>query len=479
MLKALSQELLDEGLMARDDKVVVGVSGGPDSMALLHLLLDLNKTAGWNLQLFVAHLNHQLRGEESQADAAFVQAVTDSLSIPCMIETRDVSALAKKGGTGVEEASRRERYELFERVCLQVGSRIIAVGHQADDNAETVLFRVLRGTGLRGLAGIPRVRSLGPTSNVRIVRPLLRLSRAWILKYLADAGIVYREDSSNASNEPRRNRIRNLIIPQIQEQLNPQVRQALVRLGEQAAWLEEFLGETVQRTFETLIISHTDQFLTLNADAMSRKSRIVQTELIRVTYRTFGLGEQDLSFAHLVAVMDLIGDPVSGKQVKLPGGMTVEKRYHELVFSLPTDEPRETIAAQIAVHLPGRTILPIRRLTLDCTLQEVVKAREIDQLRRAGHRFEEYVDEEAVHPPLVIRQRRPGDRFFPLGAPGSKKLSDFLIDRKVRPNERKQVAVLCDQLGPIWIIGHRIDDRVKLTALTRRVLKLTAKRLEP
>jgi tRNA(Ile)-lysidine synthase len=478
MLKALSQDLLAEGLLAKDDTVVVGVSGGADSMALLHVLLGLNESCDWHLRLHVAHLNHRLRGHEAEKDAAFVQAAADSLSLPCVIEMRDIPRLAEAESLGVEEVSRRERYTFFERVCLQVGSKIVAVGHHAGDNAETILHRILRGTGLRGLAGIPRSRAIGPDSEVRIIRPLLRLTGRTLRDYLADMGIAYREDRSNTCNEPMRNRIRNLLLPQIEAEINPQVRDALTRLGEQAHWLEEYLRETVQRTFETLIISRTDQVLTLNTDALSRKSRIVQTELVRLAYRSFGLGEQDLSFAHLVSALELIADPASGKQLQLPGGMTIEKRYHQLIFSFPSDEPRERIASEIAVHLPGQTLLPIRRLEIDCAVNDVT-SQDIPQLRRTAHRMSEYVDLDAVHPPLVVRKRRSGDRFFPLGAPGSKKLSDFLTDTKVDPKVRDRVAILCDQLGPIWVIGHRIDDRVKLTALTRRVLHLCARPLEP
>lgn len=478
MLKSLSHELLSEGLLAQDDAVAVGISGGPDSMALLHLLCGLNDNFGWKLSLHIAHLNHQLRGEEAEKDAAFVQAVADNLSIPCTIETRDVGRLAEAGSAGIEEAGRRERYAFFERVCLKVGAKIVAVGHQADDNAETILHRILRGTGLRGLAGIPRSRSISRDSKVRVIRPLLRMTRVALHDYLTDAGIAYREDRTNESNEPMRNRIRNVLLPLIEKDVNPQVRDALTRLGEQAHWLEAYLRETVQRTFETLIISRTDQVLTLNADALSRKSRIVQTELLRLAYRSFELGEQDLSFAHLISALDLVDDPASGKQLQLPGGMTIEKRYHQLIFSLPSDEPRESIAAEIAVHLPGKTLLPIRRLEIDCSLREVT-SEDIPRLRRTVDRMQEYVDFDSVHPPLVVRKRRAGDRFYPLGAPGSKKLSDFLIDGKVNPIDRERVAVLCDQLGPIWVIGHRLDDRVKLTALTRRVLCLRARPLDP
>lgn len=476
ILRSLAQDLSAERLLQPGDDAVVGVSGGADSMALLHLLVGLNEEAGWRLRLHVAHLNHRLRGTDSEKDAAFVQAAADSLSLPCTIDSRDVKAAAERESTGVEEVARRERYAFFERVCLQVGSKIVAVGHHADDNAETILHRILRGTGLRGLAGIPRSRSLNPDSDIRLIRPLLGFPRAALRSYLADAGIAFREDRTNASNESMRNRIRNTLLPRIEAEVNPQVRDALTRLGEQAHWLEEFLRETVQRTFETLIVSQTDQVLVLNADAMLRKSRIVQTELIRQAYASFGLGEQELSFSHVVAVLDLVADPGSGKQSQLPGGMTVEKRYHQLIFSLPSEEPREGVAAEVAVHLPGRTLLPMRRLEIECSEQDV-SAEDIPRLRRAANRLEECVDREAVRGPLVIRGRRAGERFCPLGSPGSKKLADFLADAKVDPKERQRVAVLCDQLGPIWVIGYRIDDRVKLTALTRRVLHLRARPL--
>lgn len=484
MLKRLSQELRSRRLLAPDDQVVVGVSSGPDSMALLHLLLRLNefddpanRSHRWNLKLHIAHLNHKLRGDESEADAAFVQAAADSYSLPCSIETRDVAKLAEGGSGGLEEVARRERYAFFERVCLQTGARVVAVGHHADDHAETILQRIVRGTGLRGLAGIPQSRPISPDAEVRLIRPLLRVPCASLRAYLADEGVAFREDSTNTALEPMRNRIRHVILPQIEESINPQVRDALIRLGEQAQWVQEYLGETVQRTFESLIISHTDQELVLNVDALGRKSRIVQTELVRLGYRSFGLGEQDLSFTHLSAALDLIADRASGKQLQFPQGMTLEKRYHRLAFSLPSDEPREEIASEIAVHLPGKTTLPIRRLQIDCSVV-ALSEEDVRKLRHTGQRMDEHIDFDAIHPPLVVRKRRPGDRFFPLGAPGSKSLSDFLIDSKVDPKEREKVAVLCDQLGPIWVIGHRIDDRVKLTALTRRALHLTAKPLE-
>ncbi len=477
LLKWLSQDLQEEKLLSQEDLVIVGVSGGADSMALLHLLAGLNDKMHWRLRLHVAHFHHGIRGSEADRDAAFVQAAADGLSLPCTIVQRDIPSLAKSESRSIEDISRRERYAFFERTCLQQGADVVAVGHHADDNAETILHRILRGTGLRGLAGIPRSRTLSPGSAVRLIRPLLSLTRASLRSYLSDEGIAFYEDRTNALNEPMRNRLRNTILPMLETQVNPQVREALVRLSAQARWFEDYLRETVQRTLEALIISRTDQCLSVNVNALARKSRIVQTGLIRQAYASFGLGEQDLSYSHLVAALDLIADPASGKQVQFPGGMFVEKRYHQLTFSLPSKESREDIAPEIAIHLPGRTILPMRSLDIRCNIDTVGPA-EISALRRDGGGMKEHVDLDTVHPPLVVRPRRSGERFCPLGAPGSKKLSDFLTDEKVEPRDRRNIAVLCDQLGPIWVIGYRIDDRVKLTPHTRRVLHLEARPLD-
>lgn len=477
MLKSFAKEVAGDALLPQDAAVVVGVSGGPDSMALLHLLLGLNESMGWKLKLHIAHLNHKLREHEAEEDAAFVRAAADHHALPCTIDTRDIAAMSKSENLSPEELGRRERYAFYERVCLQARAKIVALGHQADDHAETILLRILRGTGVRGLAGIPRSRPLSPRSEVTVVRPLLAYTKETLLGYLANEGIAYREDRTNASNEPMRNRLRNEILPLLTSRINPQTREALIRLGEQAHWVEDYLRETVERTFATLIVSRTDQMLTLNAEALARKSRIVQAEIIRLAYRSFGLGEQDFSFAHQVSVLDLVADPASGRQAQLPGAMTVEKRYGHLIFSQPTDEPREEISPEIAVHLPGKTLLPIRRLEIDCVIEKPQDGN-VTAFRRRAKKLEEFVDLDEVHPPLVVRTRRRGDRFIPLGAPGSKKLSDFLIDTKVNPKARQRVAVLCDQLGPIWVIGHRIDDRVKITELTRQVLHLRARPLE-
>ena len=476
LIRKIAEFIESDGLFARDTRIVIGVSGGADSMALLHALIGLNRDHGYNLQLHIAHLNHMLRGEDSDADAAFVEAAADAHDLPRTVERRDITALSGDGKGSMEEVARRERYALFERVCFAAGAKHIALGHHADDNAETVLHRIIRGSGLRGIAGVAPSRTLHWDSEIRVVRPLLPFSRKEIRRYLADEGITYRDDASNAATETTRNKIRNVLLPQLERDFNPQVREALRRLSEQARWTEEYIRETAFKTFATLIISRTDQELVLNAQALARKSRIVQTELVRSAIATFEVGEQDLTFGHLKKIIDLIGEPGSGKQITLPGGMTARLVYSRMILSRLTDEPRETLSPQVAIHVPGVSVLPMRRMELTCDTKRLT-AEEVSDRQRSHDRLEEWLDLDNVHLPLFVRGRQPGDRFWPLGAPGSKKLSDFLIDAKVDPVERDHVAVLCDQLGPIWIVGHRIDERVKMTCITREALRVRVRNL--
>ncbi|HEY2977068.1 MAG TPA: tRNA lysidine(34) synthetase TilS, partial [Burkholderiaceae bacterium] len=356
-IKIFADHIQAEGLLQRDDRVVVGVSGGPDSMALLHGLVGLNTSAGFQLALHIVHLNHQLRGEAAEQDAAFVQAAADDLELSSTIERRDIRALAGAQGAAehsamedaswlgyagrpsssgaIEETARRERYALFERAALATDSNVICVGHQADDNAETILHRIVRGTGLRGMAGIPARRRLRAGSDIWLVRPLLRFPRRKLLEFLADAGIPYREDESNAypaaadvlsasrttaefgggdsgRPAPMRNFIRNVALPLLEAQINPHVREALLRLAEQARWVEEHLAETVLRNFETLVVSRSERELVLSARALARRSRIIQAEVLRHAIISLHVGEQDLSFTHLSSVCDLLAGRASG-----------------------------------------------------------------------------------------------------------------------------------------------------------------------
>jgi len=353
--------------------------------------------------------------------------------------------------------------------------------HHADDNSETVLQRILRGTGFRGLVGIRPVRPLRGGSPIRIVRPLLPLRRADIERYLVERGIDFRRDSSNSSDAYTRNRVRHELLPLLRERYNPQVDEALTRLAEQARLHDAYLTETAERMLESLIIRHDGTSLELHAPGLTRRPRVIQTQLIRQAILRLGVGEAELTYGHIKSVAELAARTEGTKALHLPGGLRITRRYERLVMEIPGGESPggsgDGIDTRVAME--GTTALPGYGLELSAEILSVDESQIEAYLSRRTDRgavsYEEWMDADRVCPPLLARSRRPGDRFFPLGSSGMKKLSDFFIDQKIDAEQRQRAVILSDQLGPVWVVPFRIDERVRLSRATRRVLRLTAR----
>ena len=466
--------------------LVLAVSGGGDSVALLHGLAGVNAAFDMHWRLIVAHLNHQTRGPASDADAAFVAESAERLGLPAVIESADVPGQCGAEGGGLERAGRNARYAFFARLARRHGCPWVATGHHADDSAETILQRIIRGTGPRGLAGIPASRPLGANAvlddgrPVRLIRPLLALRRRTIERFLAENGIAFRTDASNLSPEPMRNWLRHELIPLIAREGSAGVVPALLRLGELSGWVSTFLEETARRMLDSLLVARTETELTLNAAALAGQREILQAEFIRQAILLLGPAECEIGLRHLKAVMNLAAGDSTGRVIHLPGGMEAERRAGQLVLrrcgpaergqrgELPVED---AAIAEVSVSLPGVTVLPTahRRIVIELQENQPGLLADFKTNRRAG---EEFIDAGQLHPPLSIRLRRAGDRFWPLGASGTKKVADYLSDHKVPPMDRDRVWVLCDQLGPVWVIPHRIDDRVRLTERTGRIARL-------
>lgn len=458
-------------LLNREASWVVGVSGGPDSTLLLHTMKALSDREGLKWKLHAAHFHHGLRGDEAEADEAFAATLAEELGVPFHAERADIRAEVERGGGSTEEVARSRRYDFLERVALKTGSERVAVAHHADDNAETILHRICRGTGLRGLAGIRDVRPIQPDSHILIVRPFLAQRRATIEEMCAACGLTPRTDSSNQSPEFTRGRIRTAIMPILVAQLNPNVAEALLRLGEQARLLGTYLEDAAERTFESLLISHRTRHIVLNNRALLGKQRIIQAEVVRRAVLLLAGGEQDLGFGHIEAVLRLAEDPASGKEIHVPGPIVVRKQYDRLEFyPLGEGEPPPDLGL-VFVACPGRTSLPMLRLTLTAEVREVTPA-DLEATRRNTNRFEEWLDYESLRPPLLVRGRRDGDRFHPLGSPGAKTIGDFFSEQKIDPHVRACTGILCDQQGPVWVMPLRIDERVKLRSTTHKALRL-------
>jgi tRNA(Ile)-lysidine synthase len=479
LLEQLAYGLCTEGLLVPEAGWVIGVSGGADSTLLLHAMRELSERQGLRWSLHAGHLHHGLRGDDADRDAEFVARLAASLNVPLHSQRTDIAQQARESGRSTEEVARQWRYEFLERIALKSGCDLVAVAHHADDLAETVLHRICRGTGLRGLAGMPVLRPIHPGSRVRLVRPLLGQRRATIEALCRERGLEYRVDNSNATSEFTRGRIRNVVLPLMRDSINPNVTEALLRLAEQARWLGVYLEDAAARTFESLVISESPGRVVLNTRGLLSKQRIIQAEVVRKAISLVAGGEQDLSFHHIESVLKLAADRGSGRSLHLPGPALVRKQYDRLEFG-PLTEPRAQPEELVPVFVacPGRTELPLLGMLLTVEVCPVSTGGTAGLIRHRGP-HEEWVDFDRVHLPLLVRSRRDGDRFWPLGAPGSKSVSDFLSDEKIDPALRSRTGVLCDQRGPIWVMPMRIDERVKLRETTGRALRLSLGPISP
>ena len=344
ILQLMQKTIPPDRWPARGEPLVIGISGGPDSTALVFLLDELNtaRDRGWRLHL--AHLNHGLRGTDSDSDAGFVADLAEQHGWEITIDQCPVRERAQQSGGTLEETARNERYDFFERVLMDHNAQVIATAHHADDNVETVLHRLIRGTGIRGLSGIPAVRPLRNGQPYRLIRPLLNVRRTDILAHLDQRGITYCHDHTNEVTEFTRNRIRNELIPKLEQDYNPAVADALLRLAEQARRLNEFVQQAIDEKFPTMLIGERDSEhlteITLDATALLREPQALQTELIRRAISMLGVGEKKLTFGHLRSIVELAQKNVSGKRLELPGGLTVEYDRKTLRLGSVRKHPR-------------------------------------------------------------------------------------------------------------------------------------------
>ena len=484
MLDLMREAIERYHMLEPGDRVLVAVSGGPDSTALLHGLWTLREHYG--LSLHVAHLNHRFRGDEAAADAEYVRRLASDLGLPCTVEEADVAALARARKWPAQVAGREARYRLFYRLSADVGARRIALGHTADDQAETVLMRLLRGTGLDGLAGIPPVR------DGRIIRPLILCTRRMIEEYCRANGLTPRTDRTNLKGIYLRNRIRLSLLPALEREYNPRVRTALAQLAEQAredaGALNDRAGEVFGRASRP-----AGGGVELDWNIIRSEPKAIQRRVVRRAYSgvTTGLPEMaaGLEFRHVEEILALVSAGAVSGRLDLPGRVGVERQYDRLFFfrrSGETEAGRGAVGfSDLSTRgwplaVPGVTVIPELGLSFQVeVLESVPDVRAIsgeDQAQDAKSRRREVFDADALGGgPLYVRTRRPGDRFVPLGMRGFKKLKDFLIGRRIPLRKRGKLPLIFSGEDLVWVVGLRIDDRFKIKPQTKRVLAIAVK----
>ena len=440
------------------DRVLVGVSGGPDSVCLLHILNRCRKEMA--LSLHIVHINHGIRKRESKREEKFVSHLAGRMSLPITVKSLDVPSYARKKRLTIEEAARDMRYSVFEQLAGKLNAKKIALGHTASDQVETVLMHLLRGSGPQGLSGIPPVRKLGSSL---IVRPLIEVNREEILNYLKKNNLTFCLDSSNRKTEYFRNKVRLKLLPLLRKNYNENIDGALLRLSEilkeeNAYWervVERVLGKVVSWEAEKILIDFK-KFLRYNV--------IVQR---RVLYRLFG---GIVSLSQIEAIRNLAQKSSQGKRIYLGRRFSVRKEGNLLIFS--SSPERRFKKFNYPLRVPGKNEIEGLNLTLNTRIVDFYPVSEKETNTA-------YFDVDKINfKKLLLRNRREGDRFRPFGLRGTKKLSDFFIDRKIPRRLRDRVPLLVEGEDILWVVGIRRADKARITEDTKKILEVRVLREE-
>jgi tRNA(Ile)-lysidine synthase len=463
--------------------VVVGVSGGPDSLCLLHVLNRLREAYG--IELHVAHLDHRIRGWESRDDAAFVARLAAEWGLPATVEARDVPWLARESKLAIEEAARQARYSFLAQVTLAVGAKRIAVGHNADDQMETIVMHWLRGSGLAGLRGMLPQTDLGemrleaawpdhPPLDLQLIRPLLEIPRAEIEAYCLEHGLRPRFDRSNLDTTYYRNRLRHELIPCL-ESYNPNIREVLRR----SAWVigddYSFLLAELERVWPVVVSSESEKAITFDLARWRALPTSQQRSTLREAIYRLRRSLRNINWVHIENALLALREKPAGTQVTLPQGLMLSIGYRDFTVAdegyVPEVEWPLLLVESLPVAVPGVTELPDSGWCLEAAIIEREELGK-DHLDNPNP-WQAFLDYESTGPALMLRQRRSGDRFRPLGLGGHEKsLHTFMIDHRILRSRRDFVPIVASPRHIVWVAGWRVDERVKITAETERVLHL-------
>lgn len=459
------------GLFVTGDKVVVGLSGGLDSVCLLHILRILQSE--WGLTLIIAHLNHELRGAASQADEQFVRELAQAWQLPLYVESQPVAKLAIQRKQSLEEAARQARYEFLGRVAAEVQATKIAVAHQADDQAETVLMHLLRGTGTRGLRGMLPLTVIGQAA---LIRPLLEVTRQEIEQYQQAMGLAFSQDESNNDLTFWRNRLRHEVLPYL-EQYNPQLRSALRQLAHIAVADMALVDDTLNQVWPKLAQLELTGRVEFDLGCWFTLPLSLQRAALRRAIYQVAPGVENVGFEPIEQAIQLISGQQTGAQATLPQGIILRVSYQCLVITQPdfkavSPTPALMNLTEITVVVPGVTSLPetdwqLHAQILPMTAEIMVQVKQADS-------WSAYLDADLVTLPLTLRTRRAGDKFAPWGLQGQQqKIKNFMINAKIPSPQRNQIPLLVADEQIVWVCGYRMGHPVAVQPNTSRLLYLS------
>ena len=460
MLKKVRDYMREHEMTAPGDAVIVALSGGADSVCLLTVFKQL---ATPEFLLRAVHVHHGIRGAEADRDEAFAQKLCESLSVPLCVAYCHVPAYAAEHGLSEEEAGRILRYQVLEKEAgkweqeLPAGSRVkIALAHHRDDNAETILHHLLRGSGLTGLAGIRPVQG-------RRIRPLLCVGREEIRAYLEAGHISWCEDSTNQSPDYTRNRIRSQVLPLLKTAVNEQAEEHILQAGQIIGQADAYLRQQAEEIWQEAVCGREEDLAAIPLTAFARQPEILKTYLIRHMLDQLHPGWKDIGSRHFTAIAELAGKPV-GSRLDLPGGLMARTGYETLEIVRKAEREvsvKTESGADGEIH--GRQTVPELHMT--------VFSRQKDQ-EIPKNQYTKWFDYDKIKGTLSVRTRRTGD-YLILPSGGSKTIARYMIDEKIPKEKREQILLLAEGSHVLWVVGFRISEYYKIEEHTENILQVT------
>lgn len=451
MLKKVISYIEKNKILQDGDSVLLGVSGGADSVCMLHVLYSLREK--YHLKLYVVHVNHGIRGSEAKRDADFVEQMAENLQIPFRVVTANIPEMAKEQKLSEEEAGRIFRYNTFEQVANEVGANKIAVAHNLNDNSETVLFNLFRGSRLKGLTGISPMRG-------QIIRPLLCCSRNEIEQYLQENNLSYCTDSTNKETDYSRNRIRLKLMPYIKENINQKAEYNIVNAAENLSQVYEYIYGEAQKAYK---IHVKDNVLLNSAEDLNV---VILQEVVRMWILENTGRLKDIKANHVNIVIGLLSNQVS-KKSELPYGLKLIKTYEGVKVLLENNEGKDSNRQTI---IEDGKIFNTEKITVTVENESFDKSNIPDLL------YTKWLDYDKIKG-LTLRKRLPGDYIEISGSESGrsvkKKLKKYFIDNKIPQEERNNIWLLADGNHVVWIVGYRISEMCKVTDSTKRIIKIT------
>ena len=468
-MKRIEKFIQKYHMLTCGDRVIAGVSGGADSVCLFLMLLELREKIGFDL--IAVHVHHGLRGEAADQDQQFVEALCEQHRIPLEIFRVNLESIAKKRKQSLEEAGRMVRREAFDSVCKKYGGNKIALAHHQNDNAETLLWNLSRGTGLDGLGGIRPV-------NGKFIRPLLCMNRKEIEEYLAKRKQSYCIDETNAGTDYTRNKLRHLVLPILEEQVNSAAVRHMNETMEQIWELQEYMQEQVEAAYQECVQEHFEKacWIQIQQKSFETFPELIKKMVIRKGMEQVGGKKRDLSHKHVDVMMELMNKQV-GRTLDLPYEMHAKRNYEgvrlekQRTYSSGEEKKAGIIQECMAeLNIPGETILADRNLKLRCKILEKPKNLSIKDIPQKI--YTKWFDYGIIKSSLYIRTRQAGDTIVIDEKGHQKKLKNWFVDEKIPKEVRDSQLLLAENNEILWVLGHRMSQAYQVKQSTKWILQI-------